>query len=69
MAQYEELGLLEQTVFMIVFGIGGVTSILLSRWKGARFAEDMGIPIAGGLIVGDALLEIANAIVEVSKAL
>ena len=54
--------------YMIVFGIGGVTSILLARWKGARFAEDKGVPLAGGLIVGDALLEVAHAIVKVSTA-
>lgn len=51
--------------YMIVFGIGGVTSILISRWKGARWAEDKGVPIAAGLIVGDALVGVLNALVTV----
>ncbi len=54
--------------FMIVFGLGGLLAIFLSRWKGARFTEDKGVPVAAGLIVGDALIEIANATIEVLKA-
>jgi len=52
--------------YMIVFGIGGLLSILMSRWKGARWAEDKGVPIAAGLIVGDALVGVLNALVQVA---
>ena len=52
--------------YMIVFGIGGILHILVKRLKGARFAEDMGVPLAAGLIVGDALVGVAHAVVKVS---
>ena len=55
--------------YMIVFGIGGLLSIFVARTKGARFAEEKGVPLAAGLIVGDALIGVVNAIVKVSAAL
>ncbi|MEC9352023.1 MAG: OPT/YSL family transporter [Planctomycetota bacterium] len=52
--------------YMIVFGLGGILSIFIG-WKfGARFAEDKGVPIAAGLIVGDALVGIVHAIYKVA---
>ena len=54
--------------YMIVFGLGGIVSVLVTRWKGARFAEDKGVPIAAGFIVGDALVGVVNAIVKVLEA-
>ncbi len=55
--------------YMIVFGVGGITSILLTRFKGARFAEDKGVPIAAGFIVGDALIGVLNAVIKVSASI
>ncbi|MCH7527846.1 MAG: OPT/YSL family transporter [Planctomycetes bacterium] len=55
--------------YMIVFGIGGVTSIVVRRMKGARFAEDHGVPLAAGLIVGDAIIEVIFAIHKVGSSL
>ncbi|MFQ5749918.1 MAG: OPT/YSL family transporter, partial [Planctomycetota bacterium] len=55
--------------YMIVFGIGGILSILASRIKGARWAEDWGVPLAAGLIVGDAIVGVIHAIVKVSFSL
>ena len=52
--------------YMAVFGIGGIASILVTRWKGARWAEDKGVPVAAGLIVGDALMGVLNALVTVA---
>jgi putative OPT family oligopeptide transporter len=52
--------------YMIVFGIGGLANIAVTRWKGARWAEDKGVPIAAGLIVGDALMGVLNAVVTVA---
>ncbi len=54
--------------YMIVFGIGGILNILVSRWRGARFAEEYGVPVAAGLIVGDALVGVIHAIVKVSQS-
>jgi hypothetical protein len=56
-------------VYMIVFGMGGIVSILVTRWKGARFAEDKGVPIAAGLIVGDAVVGISDAVIRVIASL
>lgn len=52
--------------YMIVFGIGGLLNMLVRRWRGARVAEDVGVPLAAGLIVGDALVGVVHAIVKVS---
>ncbi|KAA3604867.1 MAG: peptide transporter [Planctomycetota bacterium] len=54
--------------YMIVFGMGGILNILLTRWRGARWAEDKGVPVAAGLIVGDALVGVINAVVMVVVA-
>ncbi len=55
--------------YMIVFGLGGVISIILTRRKGSRWAEDMGVPVAAGLIVGDALVGIVHALMKVSESI
>ena len=55
--------------YMIVFGIGGILNILLTRFRGARFAEDKGVPIAAGFIVGDALIGVVNAVIKVIDSL
>jgi len=55
--------------FMIVFGIGGILNILVKRFRGDRFAEDKGVPLAAGLIVGDALVGVVHALVKVSYSL
>ena len=52
--------------YMIVFGLGGLLSIFITRKFGARLAEDKGVPIAAGLIVGDALVGIVHAIYKVA---
>ncbi|MBC8403671.1 MAG: OPT/YSL family transporter [Planctomycetes bacterium] len=55
--------------YMIVFGIGGILNILISRRKGVRWAEDKGVPLAAGLIVGDALVGVTFAIIEVASSM
>ena len=55
--------------YMIVFGIGGILNILISRKKGVRWAEDKGVPFAAGLIVGDALVGVLFALWEVGSSL
>ncbi|MDF1838745.1 MAG: OPT/YSL family transporter [Planctomycetota bacterium] len=52
-------------MYMIVFGVGGLLSIILTRLFGARQVESKGVPLAAGLIVGDALVGIINAIIKV----
>lgn len=55
--------------YMVVFGIGGILNILISRRKGVRWAEDKGVPFAAGLIVGDALIGVLFALFEVGSSL
>ena len=55
--------------YMVVFGIGGILNILISRRKGVRWAEDKGVPFAAGLIVGDALVGVFFALLEVGSSL
>ncbi len=54
--------------YMAVFGIGGLINIFLTRRKGARFVENWGVPLAAGLIVGDALVGVAHAVFKVSTS-
>ncbi|MBI1381630.1 MAG: hypothetical protein GC161_11160 [Planctomycetaceae bacterium] len=42
--------------YIATYGIGCVLQIVLSRWKGARWCENWGVPFAAGLIVGEAVL-------------
>ena len=55
-------------MYMIIFGLGGLISIFLGRWKGERWAEDFGVPVAAGLIVGDALVGVGFALYKVASA-
>ncbi len=52
-------------MYMIVFGMGGLLNMGVSRMKGARWAEDNGVPVAAGLIVGDALVGVFFAVQKV----
>lgn len=54
--------------YMIVFGIGGLLCVFFTRRKGAHWVEDTALPVAAGLIVGDALVNIGDAIVEVASS-
>jgi putative OPT family oligopeptide transporter len=56
-------------MYMIVFGIGGLLNILLTRIFGARQVESKGVPLAAGLIVGDALVGIVNAVIKVGASI
>ena len=56
-------------MYMIVFGIGGVLSIVLTKIFGAKAVESKGVPLAAGLIVGEALVGIINAIIKVGGSL
>lgn len=55
--------------YMAVFGIGGITNIILRRTKGARWAEDQGVPVAAGLIVGDAIVGVIFAVIKVASSM
>ena len=54
------------TVLTYTIGCGG--RILVERVKGTKFIEDVGIPIAAGLIVGEALVGVGNAVYHIYRA-
>ncbi len=54
---------------VLTYTIGTVLRLSSDRWQGKQFSEDVGIPIAAGLIVGEALVGVGNALVQVAKSL
>jgi len=53
---------------VLTYAIGTLLRELSDRLRGPRFSEDTGIPIAAGLIVGEALVGVGFAIYEVLNA-
>jgi putative OPT family oligopeptide transporter len=54
---------------VLTYSIGMLLRIILDWKKGPRFSEDVGIPIAAGLIVGEALIGVGFAVYFVVKPL
>ena len=54
---------------MLTYTIGTVLRIASDHFRGAPFSEGVGIPIAAGLIVGEALIGVGNAIYRILEAL
>ncbi len=54
---------------VLTYSIGMLLRIILDWRKGQRFSEDVGIPIAAGLIVGEALIGVGFAVFFVVKPL
>jgi uncharacterized oligopeptide transporter (OPT) family protein len=46
---------------VLTYTIGNVLRIFSDRFLGHRFGHEVGIPVAAGLIVGEALIEVGNA--------
>jgi uncharacterized oligopeptide transporter (OPT) family protein len=42
--------------YLATYGIGCIINILVTKFKGPKWAEEWGVPLAAGFIVGDALL-------------
>ena len=52
---------------ILTYSVGTLVRVV-SDWKlGVRFSEDVGIPIAAGLIVGEALVGVGNAVLKVAQ--
>ncbi|MBD3160834.1 MAG: oligopeptide transporter OPT family protein [Candidatus Eisenbacteria bacterium] len=47
---------------VLTYTIGNLVRIAVDRTKGNAFVENVGIPVAAGLIVGEALVGVANAL-------
>jgi uncharacterized oligopeptide transporter (OPT) family protein len=50
---------------VLTYTIGNVLRIASDRTLGARFSHEYGIPIAAGMIVGEALVGVGNALIKV----
>ena len=50
---------------VLTYTIGTILRLASDRFKGKTFSEDVGIPIAAGLIVGEALVGVGNALWQV----
>jgi len=55
--------------YMAVFGIGGLLCLWFTRRRGSAWVDDTGLPVAAGLIVGDALVNVGDAFMKVATAL
>ncbi len=53
-------------VLTYTIGVGG--RVLAQRTKGERWCQDVGIPVAAGLIVGEALVGVGIALVQIIRA-
>ena len=54
---------------VLTYSIGTVLRLILDRIKGERFSEEVGIPFAAGLIVGEALVGVGFAIFKILAGL
>ena len=50
---------------VLTYTIGTLLRLSSDRFKGKAFSEDVGIPIAAGMIVGEALIGVGNAVIRV----
>jgi putative OPT family oligopeptide transporter len=50
------------------YGVGCVLSMALERWRGYRFSADVVVPVAAGLIVGEALTALSMTLLELGAA-
>ncbi len=53
---------------VMTYSIGTVLRFATDRFAGKSFADNTGIPIAAGLIVGEALVGVGNALIQIVRA-
>ena len=53
---------------VLTYTIGCIIRIVVDRVKGHKWATEVGVPIAAGLIVGEALVGVGNALVKIFPA-
>jgi uncharacterized oligopeptide transporter (OPT) family protein len=51
--------------YVLTYGLGCLLNIAVVKKKGARWAEDKGLPIAAGLIVGESLISVVISMIKV----
>ncbi len=50
---------------VLTYTVGNILRIVVDKVKGKRFSHEVGIPIAAGFIVGEALVGVGHAIIQV----
>jgi putative OPT family oligopeptide transporter len=50
---------------VLTYSLGTLTRVLVDKRRGESFSEEVGIPVAAGLIVGEALVGVAMAMIQV----
>ncbi len=53
---------------VLTYSLGCLARVAMDRWKGHRFSEEVGIPFAAGLIVGEALIGVGFALTQIFGA-
>ena len=59
------LGFYMPFAIVLTYTIGNILRIFSDGLFGKRFSQEVGIPIAAGLIVGEALVGVGNAVVQI----
>ena len=54
---------------VLTYTIGMVLRILVDWWRGLRFSEEVGIPVAAGFIVGEGLMGVGFAVYSVAAGM
>ncbi|GJM09988.1 MAG: oligopeptide transporter, OPT family protein [Lysobacteraceae bacterium] len=63
------LGFYLPFAIVLTYAIGTAIRVFTDRKYGQEWAEDVGIPIAAGFIVGEALIGVGNAIIKIAEGL
>ena len=50
---------------VLTYSIGTLLRLLVDWWRGQRFSEEVGIPVAAGLIVGEAIVGVGFAVQKI----
>ena len=53
---------------VLTYTLGNLLRIASDRFLGKRFGHEVGVPIAAGLIVGEALIGVGMALIKVAQA-
>lgn len=52
--------------YILPYGVGSIVAVWARRRKGTAWYEDVGVPVAAGLVVGEALLTIVFAVLKMT---
>jgi putative OPT family oligopeptide transporter len=62
------LGFYMPFAVVLTYTIGNILRVASDRWMGRNFGYEVGVPIAAGLIVGEALVGVGAAMWQISKS-